>query len=107
MASRAAIATARPSPSRQRSTSSGSTPAQRGGGGGARKREGDGGGVQVGGEEASWRFVEQHGCWRAYEGELRPPEAFMTHPRTFSYSCNGRATAPTTAVWPRKTPTDE
>jgi hypothetical protein len=29
----------------------------------------------------TWQFVEQHGCWWAYEGELPPPEAFTTHSR--------------------------
>src|SRR5262245_47517254 len=29
----------------------------------------------------SWQFVELHGCWWAYEGELPPPEAFTTHGR--------------------------
>src|SRR4029450_2694802 len=29
----------------------------------------------------AWQFVEQHGCWWAYEGELPPPEAFTTHGR--------------------------
>jgi hypothetical protein len=29
----------------------------------------------------TWQLVELHGCWWAYEGELPPPEAFMTHSR--------------------------
>jgi hypothetical protein len=29
----------------------------------------------------TWQFIELHGCWWAYEGELPPPEAFTTHGR--------------------------
>jgi hypothetical protein len=29
----------------------------------------------------TWQFVEQHGCWWAYEGELPSPEAFTTRGR--------------------------
>jgi hypothetical protein len=29
----------------------------------------------------TWQLVELHGCWWAYEGELPPAEAFMTHGR--------------------------
>jgi hypothetical protein len=31
----------------------------------------------------TWQLVELHGCWRAYEGELPPPEAFTTHGRAY------------------------
>src|SRR5262245_4007991 len=33
------------------------------------------------GVKNSWQFVEQHGLWWAYEGDMPSPEAFRTHGR--------------------------
>ena len=30
----------------------------------------------------TWKIIEQHGLWWAYEGELPPLEAFQTHGRS-------------------------